>query len=185
MQQRPASARPVFEGRLFTIWQWQQKLFDDSFATFEQLSRPDTVLILPIFDGSIQLIEEEQPGTRPMMRTIGGRIEPDELPAEAAARELAEETGLTASTFEIWKAWQPINKIDWAVYLFVAKGLKKMGPQSLDQGERISFRQISIAEILSSDISTFIDDKELLYQLGLIKSYELEKQVFCSLVGVS
>lgn len=76
-------------------------------------------------DGKILLTELEQPGQEPFMGACGGRVDDGENILEAAKRELLEETGYEASEYTLWDAQHPTSKIDWVVYTFAAKGLKK------------------------------------------------------------
>lgn len=175
-QARPADAELAYKGRLFNVWRWPQKLFDGTTVTFEVLSRPDTVLVLPIRDdGSALFIDETQPGMAPMLRTIGGRIEPDESPQEAARRELKEETGLGAAELRLWEAWQPVNKIDWAVYLFVAHGITSVGAAALDAGERATLRSLPARDLLSARMAPRLDDYEFLHMLNRARSDVAER----------
>lgn len=175
-QKRPGNSKLVFQGKLFKVWQWEQQLFDGSYATFEQLSRPDTVLILPLQEESLLLAREKQPGMRAMLRALGGRVEEGEDPLAAAKRELYEESGLKARNYKLWNAWQPVNKIDWSVYLFIATDLEKNGDQKLDPGEEIDLHSIQVSEIFRDEFNISIDDNELLYQIGLARSNANEKQ---------
>ncbi len=54
-------AKRVFKGVRFGTYQWEQKQFDGSIATYEIVKRNDTVIILPIIDGKIILVKEQQP----------------------------------------------------------------------------------------------------------------------------
>ena len=68
-------------------------MFDGHEVVFEKIKRPDTVLVLPVFDdGRILLVEEEQPGSKPGIGTPGGRVDDGEGILEAAKRELREES---------------------------------------------------------------------------------------------
>lgn len=175
-QARPAEAELAYKGRLFNVWQWPQMLFDGTTATFESLSRPDTVLVLPIRDdGSAVFIDETQPGMAPMLRTIGGRIEPDESPQDAAHRELKEETGLGAAELRLWDAWQPVNKIDWAVYLFVAHGITSLSAAAVDAGERATIRSLPARDLLGARTPPRLDDYEFLYMLNRARSDAVER----------
>ena len=135
-QSMPENAKLVFEGVLFDVYQWEQELYDGSRTIFEKLKRPDTIVVLPILpDGKIILTEEQQPGTESLIGAVSGRIEKEEDILEAAKRELLEESGYEAEKFILWDAQQPINKIDWVIYTFIAKGCKKISNQKLD-GEK-------------------------------------------------
>ena len=54
----PADAKRVFEGVIFDVYQWQQKMFDGSTETFEVLKRPDSVEVIAIKDGKMVVIHE-------------------------------------------------------------------------------------------------------------------------------
>jgi ADP-ribose pyrophosphatase len=184
-QQRPSSANLAFKGKLFEVWQWNQTLFDGSTARFETLRRPDTVLVIPILsNGDIIFAEEKQAGMSPLLHAVGGRIEPGESPEEAARRELLEESGYVAEEWSIWDAWQPVMKIDWAVYLFVARQLSVASAQHLDSGEKIRLRFISARQLLDRESDLELDDYELLYKLYQARSSDSERQRVAKLFGI-
>lgn len=175
-QARPPDAELAYQGKLFSVWQWPQRLFDGTTATFESLSRPDTVLVLPIrANGDAVFIDEKQPGMGSMLRTIGGRIEIGEDPCTAARRELREETGLAAAELRLWSAWQPVNKIDWAVYLFVAHGISDGSAVAMDAGEQASMRHFRAKDLLNARAAPRLDDYEFLHMLNFARSNATEK----------
>lgn len=53
-------AKLVFKGVRFDTYQWRQKQFDGSTATFEVVKRDDTVVIIPVIDGQIVVVNEQQ-----------------------------------------------------------------------------------------------------------------------------
>src|SRR3990167_320504 len=139
----PDNAKKVFEGVLFDVYQWEQELFDGTKTTFEKLKRPDTVVVFPVLDnGKIILTKQKQPGKESFIGATGGRVDKGEDVLEAAKRELLEESGYTASKFILWDARHPTSKIDWVVYTFIAKGLKKVANINLDAGEKISLKPV-------------------------------------------
>ena len=145
----PENAQKVFKGKIFDVYQWQQELFDGSKTTFKKVRRTDTVNVLPITDdGKIILTEQEQPGMPSFIGVLGGRIDRDESPLEAAKRELMEEAGMEANEFVLWYAEQFLEKTDWAIYSFVAKGCKTLEEQKLDSGEKIKLIYLTFDEFL-------------------------------------
>ena len=145
----PDNAKKVFDGVLFDVYQWEQELFDGTKTVFEKLKRPDTVVVFPVLDdGKIILTEQEQPGKEPFIGAAGGRVDEGEGILEAAERELLEETGYEASEFVLWDAQHPTSKIDWVVYTFIAKGLKKIADLNLDAGEKITLKPVNFDEFV-------------------------------------
>lgn len=157
----PGHAKLVFTGVLFDVYQWEQKLYDGTTATFEKLRRPDTVVVFPVLpDGQILLTEQEQPGKEPFIGACGGRVDEGEDVLAAAKRELLEESGYEAAEFFLWDARHPTSKIDWVVYTFIARGLKKVGELDLDGGEKIELKPVSFGELVALASAGQLAEKE-------------------------
>jgi 8-oxo-dGTP pyrophosphatase MutT (NUDIX family) len=154
---------------MFEVYQWEQTLFDGTTGIFEKIKRVDTVTVIPITsDGEIIVAEQEQPGTEVFIGSLGGRIDANETPLEAAKRELLEETGYIADEYNLWFANQPTGKIDWAIYTFIAKGCRKVKEPSLDAGEKITLQFVNFEEFLKITAREKYRDKEIslkIYQL--------------------
>lgn len=149
-QPAPPHARRVFEGDIFDVYQWDQVLFDGSTKIFEKLKRDDTVTVAASTgEQKLMLLTDEQPGREPILTFPGGRMDEDEDPLPAAKRELLEETGYESDDWELWKAYQPVTKIDWALYIFIAKNCRKIAEPHLDAGERISMNLVTLDELTS------------------------------------
>lgn len=162
----PDNAKKVFGGVLFDVYQWEQELFDGTETLFEKLKRPDTVVIFPVLDdGKIILTEQEQPGKEPFIGATGGRVDEGEDILEAAKRELLEESGYEASEFVLWDAQHPTSKIDWVVYTFIAKGLKKVSDMNLDAGEKIKLKSVNLDEFIEIAINKNFAEKEIIPKL--------------------
>jgi len=172
----PENALKVFKGKIFDVYQWEQELYDGSKTIFEKLKRPDTVAVFPILpDGNILLLEQEQPGTSPFFSVPGGRVDEGEDLLSAIKRELLEETGYEAEEYILWDAQQPIDKIEWAVYTFIAKGLKKVSEPHPDAGEKIRVMVVSIDELIDIAINKEFSEKEVVLKLMEAK-YDIEKR---------
>ena len=84
-----------------------------------------------------------------------GRIDEGEDALAAAKRELLEETGYEAEEFILWNAQQQTTKIDYAIYFFIAKGLKKVAKINPDNGEKIKLNTISLDELIDRAVNEY------------------------------
>lgn len=158
----PEDATLVFKGKLFDVYQWQQQMYDGTYQTFEKLKRPDTVVVFAVLDdGSILLTKQEQPGKSLFIGAAGGIVDEGEEIEEAAARELLEETGYRAKELILWHSEQPVSKIDWAVYTFIAKGLEKVDEQRLDAGEKITLHPVTFDEFIDTALRNEFTEREI------------------------
>lgn len=153
----PDNAKLVFTGQLFEVWQWEQKMFDGSVEIFERLKRPDTAEVVAVVGDKIMVQIEEQPDKpRPFTALPGGRVDQGEAPLAAARRELLEETGYESDDWQLWQESNPVGKIEWTVYTYVARNCRFKQPQKLDAGEKITSKLISFEEfLLLTDEPTF------------------------------
>jgi ADP-ribose pyrophosphatase len=143
----PAEATCVFEGKIFSVWQWQQEMYDGSFETFEMLKRPDIVTVVAVKGDRIIIVDQEQPTMKPFMDLPGGRHDiQNETELEAAKRELLEETGMSFKTWKLIEVRQFLPKIENFLYLFLATDFESQVEQNLDAGEKITVREVSFDE---------------------------------------
>lgn len=154
----PADAERVFHGKIFDIYQWQQKMFDGSYATFEMAKRHDTVIIIGIRDDNVVVTRDEQPGRNPRMSFPGGRHDNEnETELDAAKREMLEETGITFRNWKLINVFEPAadtNKIEWLMYVFLATDFIDEVEQNLDAGEKIQVQYLDYEEFLKLSSST-------------------------------
>lgn len=144
----PPQAKQVFSGQIFDVYQWPQKLFDGTEATFEMLRRPDTVEILAIKDGKLVMIHEQQPHRGYRLTFPGGRVDAaDESWLAAAQRELLEETGMSFASWKLVLVTQPQPKIEWFGVTFVAWDYVSQLSSRPDAGEQITIEPLSLAAV--------------------------------------
>lgn len=145
----PNNAKKVFEGVLFDVYQWEQKLFDGSFRTFEKLKRNDSCTVIAVTEEKkILIATDEQPHRGAIEAFLGGNAESHEEPIEAAKRELMEEAGYAASEWELFRSDVPSEKIDWSIYTYIARNCKKVSEPNQEAGERVVVREVDFDEMI-------------------------------------
>ncbi len=158
----PPNAKRVFKGTIFEVWQWEQKMYDGSVEIFERLKRPNTTQVIPVVGDKILIQTQEQPDRpQPFSSLPGGRCYWEEDPLVAAKRELMEETGYESNDWTLWKQQNPVEKIEWTVYTYIARNcVQKKAPQ-LDAGEKITTQLINFEEFLMLSEDPLFYEKEL------------------------
>ena len=145
----PSNAKYVFKGILFDVYQYEQKMFDGSFTTFDKITRLPSVNMIAITSSNkIMLVNEEQPGRGKYISLPGGMVERNETHLEAAKKELLEELGMISDNWILYKEINFGDKIDWPVYYYIAKNCKKIQEQKLEAGERIKPLEASFDDFI-------------------------------------
>lgn len=165
----PPQAKRVFKGEIFDVYQWDQELFDGSIATFEMVSRPGTVQIVPVVGDRVLLSYEEQPHYAKRIGLFGGRMEEGEEPLETAKRELREETGLESDNWVLIKTFETAGKIDWPSSYFIAKDCKKVTSPHLDPGEKIEIKEVTFDDFIETIFQENFSDRQLASELSLMQ----------------
>ncbi|MCL9814140.1 NUDIX hydrolase [Natranaeroarchaeum aerophilus] len=117
------------------------RLPDGTETTFDYLSEPPAVILLPFTsDDDVVIIEEWRQAVGRINRGLPvGSVEADDESLIAAARrELREETGYEGDEFEQLTTVEPMNGAANSVYhIFVAEGCEPTAEQDLDHNESI------------------------------------------------
>jgi ADP-ribose pyrophosphatase len=130
----------------------------------ELIRHPPSVVLIPVEGGELVLVRQSRPGSG--SRTLelpSGKLEDGETPAQAAARELAEECGLAAAELvEVATFWTAPAYSTELVHVFEASGLTKAEPAKLDDDEDIELERLPLASALGA-----LDDAASIAALAL------------------
>ncbi|MDP4009241.1 MAG: NUDIX hydrolase, partial [bacterium] len=173
-------------GVIFEVWQWEQTMFDGSVQTFERLKRPNGTNVITVIDDRILVQTQRQPDKIDAFSSLpGGRIEEGENPLEGAKRELLEETGYASDDWELLHEIDPIGKIEWTVYTYIARNCAFTRQPQLDAGEEITSRLLDFDEflLLSDDLSFY--GPELVRKMVRCRYNNEEKEEFRCLLWPS
>ncbi|MFN7160356.1 MAG: NUDIX hydrolase [Candidatus Gracilibacteria bacterium] len=144
----PENAKKVFQGTIFSVYQWEQKMFDGSTEIFECIVRPDTVTIIPVVGDKILVTHQKQPHRDWFYALPGGRVDEGEDHLVAAKREFIEETGYKSDDWSMHFSHMPNMSVRFIVSCYIAKNCINTGILHPDPGEKIETKLVSFDEFL-------------------------------------
>lgn len=135
----------VFEGRHFEVRHEHVEPEPGHQRIYEYVWRRDGARII-VMDGSKVLLTREYRHELAGhdWRIPGGRVEGNETPEESARRELAEETGYTARTWQLLWTTAPDSTVRYQRHFFLATGAEA-GEASPDFGEKLTVHWLELS----------------------------------------
>jgi len=137
----------------FDVISQDVRLPDGTTTDFDYLHEPGSVVVLPFTpDGDVVVIDEWRQAVERRNRGLpAGNVEDGEAPADAAHRELAEETGYEAASVAHLTTVEPANGFADAVFhYFVARDCEPAADQSLDVDESIAVDTTTFEDLLAA-----------------------------------
>lgn len=141
-------------------------------AEFHIVQFPAWVNVIALTpENEVILIRQYRHGTGEVTLEIpGGIVDSGESPAEAAARELVEETGYTGSELELLGRVRPNPAIQTnSCYTYLISSVQRTRRQSLERNEEIEVELRSL-----SSVQTAIRTGEITHALVIAAFYFLE-----------
>ncbi|MCB0711860.1 MAG: NUDIX hydrolase [Ignavibacteriae bacterium] len=145
------SSEQIADCHVFTVHRHKRRSPDGiAEGDFHTISAPDWVNVIALTEsGDMVMICQYRHGTNELAWEIpGGMIDPGEAPEEAARRELLEETGYEADEIQLIGSVRPNPALfDNTNYTVLARGVRQVGLQSLDEHEDIHVAVYSPEEV--------------------------------------
>ena len=138
----------LLDGKLIRVQSDRVRLPDGSESWREYVLHPGAVLIAAFLDDDTLLFEHQYryPVRRHFIELPAGKIDPDEPHADTARRELLEETGYTAASWQqVVTLHAGIGYSNETIELYVARDLTQVGHRR-DQGEFLEVFTMSLSE---------------------------------------
>ena len=131
-------------------------LADGSSRMVEEITKRgvsgDAAVVIPITtDGNVIMVVQSRPNTRETVSVElpAGMVDPGEDHQTTAVREMLEETGYEAENiFELEWHYQDQGCSGAIIKTFVAEGCKKKQDVKLDDGEKLTYVEMSFDDIL-------------------------------------
>jgi 8-oxo-dGTP pyrophosphatase MutT (NUDIX family) len=145
--------KKIFQCRVFSIRESACRSPDNELRPFTIIDSPDWAIIVPVIHApegeKFVMVRQWRHGSQELsLEFPGGVFEVGEDAAEAAARELREETAYKPGSIQKIGEFSPNPAImSNRVHFFMAEDLEYTGKQSLDEDEYIEVELVKAAEV--------------------------------------
>ena len=152
--------RYIYKGRIINVRNDAIALPTGKAAQREFVEHPGGVAVLAVDEhGYVPLVRQfRYPLGHHIWEIPAGKLERGEDPADAIARELHEETGLTAEKIELLASFYPtVGYSDEIIRVYVATGLSYVGAEP-DEDEFLELKYFHIDELYKMCLDGTLDD---------------------------
>ena len=140
-------SEPIFQGKIISLQVDTVSLADGRSATREIVRHPGAAAVMALLDGKLLVVDQfRKPLEKFQIEIPAGKLDGNEDPLAAAARELEEETGYKAKDLRLLSAFYTSPGFaDEKLYLYFASELEP-GKQQLDEDEDIQVVAITLEQ---------------------------------------
>ncbi len=151
LQWNAGEKRLLYSAPILSVHQQTNTAPDGSQGNYIVIDAPDWVIVIPVLESPQRLVMVRQwrHGSHSLSTEFpGGVIDYGESPAQAAERELLEETGYKAGRLTHLGSMSPNPAIfSNKVHCFVAEDLTATGTQNLDKDEFVEYFSLSEEDV--------------------------------------
>jgi len=160
MDERVTASRRVYEGKIVRLRIDEVTLADGINATREVVEHAAAVAIVAVApDGRLLFVRQFRlPTGKALLEVAAGTLDGEEDPADAAQRELQEETGYRAACLtRLGGFWVAPGYCTEYIHIFLAEDLSE-SRLAADEDERIEVESLSLADALARIEAGEIED---------------------------
>ena len=175
LQEERLSGKHVFKGRIIDLEVDQIQLPDGHNSIREVINHPGGVAIAALNerDELLMVRQFRYPFRTVLLELPAGKLEPGEIPLEAAKREQKEETGTQAEEYlSLGKYFATPAYCTEQIYLWACR-VTAFGEQHLDEGEFLEVETVPLEKAVAMVLNNEIPDGKT--QVGILKTYVLVK----------
>ncbi len=170
MYEKTVSSKPIFKGVIVDLRVDRVTLPNGAEAGREVVSHPGGVCVVPYHeDGTVTVVRQfRYPFGKVITELPAGKLERGEDHRLAGIRELEEETGLTADSFEyLGGLLSSPGFSDEVIHLYLARGLHQ-GACHPDPDEFLELERVPFAQLLEEAMDGQLQDAKTV--AGLLKT---------------
>jgi ADP-ribose pyrophosphatase len=173
------SKATLYEGRVFKLLRENVTLNNGVTVDLDIIHHPGASAIIPMSgNDNVILIKQYRHALRDFIWEIpAGTLDPDETPLECAKRELIEETGFSANT------WQKLGEItpvpgysNERIHMFLAADLVP-AEQDLDKDEMLDVHEVSLGKAVEMIHEGAIQDSKTIAGLFMTTKWLRQRQL--------
>lgn len=163
----------IFTGKVISLQVDTVALQDGRSATREIVRHPGAAAVMALLDGKLLVVEQyRKPMDKCQIEIPAGKLDSEEDPIAAAARELEEETGFRAKSLKLVSAFYTSPGFaDEKLYLYFANELE-LGSQQLDEDEVIHVDTITMEQADAYIAEGRISDAKTILAVYIWKLYQ-------------
>jgi ADP-ribose pyrophosphatase len=159
-EEKTISSKQIYDGKVVKLYVDDAELDNGRKAVRELIKHPGGVCVLPLDDdGNVYMVKQfRYPFMTALTELPAGKLEFGEDHRQCGIRELKEETGATADSFEYLGCIYPTVAYDTEIiHMYLARGLH-FGEQDLDEGEFLDVLKIPFDKVFEMAMNGELPD---------------------------
>lgn len=174
LEEKTLNSQKIFEGKIIKVCRDEVELENGKVASREVVLHSGGVCVIPITDDNCVLMVKQYryPMKKALLELPAGKLEYGEKHYDCGLRELREEVGMLANSYEYLGAIYPTPAyVSEQIHLYLAKELVP-DAQQLDADEFLDVIKMPLKEAVKLVLSGEICDSKT--QIGILKAYILQ-----------